>query len=61
MRSKPTFSEVQVLAAGLPPLRLVAKVPEAAALDQGHPCNAIRVSLAEDGIEPVIPPKSDRK
>lgn len=36
-------------------------VLEAAALDKGYDTNAIRQQLAEDGIEPVIPPKSNRK
>jgi putative transposase len=36
-------------------------VLEAAALDKGYDTNAIRERLAEDGIQPVIPPKSNRK
>jgi putative transposase len=36
-------------------------VLEAAALDKGYDTNAIRERLAEDGIDPVIPPKSNRK
>ena len=36
-------------------------VLEAAALDKGYDSNAIRQRLAEDGIEPVIPPKRNRK
>lgn len=36
-------------------------VLEAAALDKGYDTNAIRGQLAQDGIEPVIPPKSNRK
>lgn len=35
-------------------------VLEAAALDKGYDTNAIRERLAQDGIEPVIPPKSNR-
>ena len=34
---------------------------EAAALDKRYDTNAIREQLAQDGIEPVIPPKSNRK
>lgn len=36
-------------------------VLEAAALDKGYDTNAIRDCLAKDGIQPVIPPKSNRK
>lgn len=36
-------------------------VLEAAALDKGYDSNAIRERLAEDGIKPAIPPKSNRK
>lgn len=36
-------------------------VLRAAALDKGYDSNAIRGQLAQDGIEPVIPPKSNRK
>ena len=36
-------------------------VLEAAALDKGYDSKAIREQLAEDGIEPVIPPRSNRK
>ena len=36
-------------------------VLEAAALDKGYDSNAIRQRLAENGINPVIPPKSNRK
>ncbi len=36
-------------------------VLEAAALDKGYDADAIRDQLAKDGIEPVIPPKSNRK
>lgn len=36
-------------------------VLEAAALDKGYDSNAIRERLAADGIEPAIPPKSNRK
>ena len=34
---------------------------KAAALDKGYDTDAIRARLAQDGIEPVIPPKSNRK
>ena len=37
------------------------QVLEAAALDKGYDSNAIRQRLAENGINPVIPPKSNRK
>ena len=36
-------------------------VLEAAALDRGYDSDAIRAQLSKDGIEPVIPPKSNRK
>ena len=36
-------------------------VLETAALDKGYDSNAIRQRLAENGINPVIPPKSNRK
>ena len=36
-------------------------VLEAAALDKGYDTDAIRKRLAEDGIKPAIPPKSNRK
>lgn len=36
-------------------------VLEAAALDKGYDTNAIRDHLGEEGIEPVIPPKSNRR
>ncbi|MFT3992034.1 MAG: IS5 family transposase [Luteolibacter sp.] len=36
-------------------------VLEASALDKGDDTNAIRDRLAEDGIEPVIPSKSNRR
>ena len=36
-------------------------VLEAAALDKGYDSNAIRERLAEEGIKPVIPPKSNRR
>jgi transposase len=36
-------------------------VLEAAALDKGYDADAIRDHLLQDGINPVIPPKSNRK
>jgi len=36
-------------------------VLEAAALDKGYDADSIRDQLSKDGIEPVIPPKSNRK
>jgi putative transposase len=36
-------------------------VLEAAALDKGYDSNPIRERLAKDGIDPVIPPRSNRK